>query len=98
MVSIIWLVFAAIFFVLGSLHCQASKNFISPFPRSLNSSDFEFKFNQFLKKFNESTQKQNEYAAYGYGVACGTSLFALFLEWRDRIRLPLKRCVKQGKD
>jgi hypothetical protein len=84
-------VFAVMFLILGCLHWRDSKNFISPFPRSLTSSDFEFSFNQFLKKFNESAQQQNKYAAYGYWLACSTSFFAVFLEWRDRIRLPIKR-------
>jgi len=51
-------------------------------------------FNLFLNKFNKSTQRQNKLAAYGYCLACGTCFFALFLEWRDRIRLLIKRLGK----
>ena len=100
-ISIIWLIFAVLFFVLGSLHWQASKNFISPFPHVVRPSDelekieeigididmsfnrFVRSFNLFLDKFNKSTQQQNEYAAYGYWIACGTCFTKNLAECSD---------------
>lgn len=51
-------------------------------------------FNLFLNKFNASTQQQNKSAAYGYWIACGTCFTAMFLEWRDKLGLLIKRLWK----
>ncbi|HEG43954.1 MAG TPA: DUF2971 domain-containing protein [Phycisphaerales bacterium] len=79
LISIIWLIFAIIFFLLGCYHLQASKNNISPYPIPSSEMQVGGIINQHVVKLNKLNTRQNQMAAYGYFGAAATACFSMYL-------------------
>lgn len=95
--SIIWLIFAVLFFFLASRHKAKSKQTIPKFEIEIRSTggnvkiigvdfrEFVTKFNAYVADQNESNREANLNAYLGFLVAGLTSLFAMGLEWEGYI-------------
>jgi hypothetical protein len=109
-VTIVWLLFVGIFLSLYYQHASEAKKSISdlrmtrqfdttPSTRSWVDSqqplaNFVRDFNDYLKKYNESSRAANQLAACGYFVAALTALFSAILTWWD----DLPKGIRVGKD
>lgn len=92
--SIIWLVLAILFLILGSFHLNVSRKSVSPFQPSeeytgidiklvgISTKGFVREFNSYLDHYNESTRRQNRIAAFGYFLASVTAFFSMYLTYR----------------
>ena len=100
-ISILWLIFAVLFFILAGLHRAESKQTIlqfkmTPIPPNMDIEfgkaslreilgNFERDFNNYLVNRNESNRKANLYAHRGYSLAGLTAFLAMGLEWQEYI-------------
>ncbi len=96
-ISIIWLMFAILFFILASRHKAESKQTIPKFEIEIRSTgsninfigvdfrEFVNKFNAYVAYQNESNRRANLLAYYGYLLAGLTALVSLVFEWREYI-------------
>jgi hypothetical protein len=107
-ISVVWLLFFAIFFSLYYQHSDEAKRSIPDIPMKrqiimgqLTPSfvdldkpllDFVRDFNIYLKNYNESSSRANERAAEGYFVAAWTALFSIVTTWWDNIRKLFSQC------
>ncbi len=92
---LIWLIFTALFILVGRYFWRVSKRSVPPFEVSkrpgggsikvLGSdldkplADFVTKFNEHIEKQNAESRKVNRAAAYGLYLAAATSLFSLII-------------------
>ena len=106
-ISMFWLVFAILFFILAFHHLAESKQTIPDLeieiPQTGNTVkiigvDFEGfvrAFNGYVSNQNESNRETNLYAFWGYFIAGLTALFAMGLEWQEYIS-PLLAKLTRG--
>jgi len=108
-ISVLWLVFAVLFFVLALLHFAESKKTIPEFkmtsiPSSMDIKfgkaslreilgGFAYDFNKHLANQDESNRKANLYACYGYLLAGATALVSMVLVWQGYIFALLAKLV-----
>ena len=95
---LVWLLFAVVFFGLGTWHLVQSTSAIPPFtitqrpvPGSMGLmgldvdkplTDFAAEFNAYLSTQNEASRKANLMATCGYFLAAMTALFSMWLQGR----------------
>ena len=96
-ISVIWLIFAGLFFILAKNHFDESKQAMPELKVKVPSEgiklvlggsdyrDFVLKFNEYVTNQNKLNQKANLNACRGYCLAGFTALFAMGLEWWEYI-------------
>ena len=97
-IIIIWLIFAVLYFTLGCLHWRAA-NIIMPYipmllPYGITSA--KKAMDKHIDDLNNSSKRQNRYAAYGYFLASAIALFSMKLGIRDYRKL--KKLEQNQKD
>ena len=103
-ISILWLIFAVLFFILAGHHLAESKQTIPELvivpaegiEVSFGGSDyrdFVLNFNKYVTNQNESNRKADLYAYRGYCLAGLTALLAMGLEWQEHIFALLAKLI-----
>lgn len=108
-ISVLWFVFAVLFFLLALLYCAQSRQTIPEFkmtsiPSAMDINfgkaslreileDFAYDFNKHLADQDESNRKANLYACYGYLLAAATALVSMVLVWQGYIFALLAKLV-----
>lgn len=108
-ISILWLIFAVLFFILAGLHKAKSKKIIPTFEMieipdgiTLGFGDtslreilenFACEFNKYIAEQNESNRTANLYAFYGYFLAGSTALVSLVFESWEYVSALLSKLV-----
>jgi hypothetical protein len=93
--SIIWLIFALVFLILGTYHWKLSNKNISHLKikdrlagtgaeiyveiAGIDMAEFLEKFNLYVDSVNQSTIKEHKVQAIGYWIACGTAFLSFAL-------------------
>lgn len=95
LLPLIWLFFAGVFFILGCIHIEQSKQRIEPIklefkkgtigawnglPTGISDiEDFSVRISDYIEDYNASTRTQNLTSAVGYFIAFLTALFSMYL-------------------
>jgi hypothetical protein len=107
-ITIIWAIFAILFFLFGLFHIRAAGRNIAPFeikakgsvgkingiPVHTGFKNFVNDFNSYIRTQNKSTRNENIMAAIGYFAASLTAVFSMFITI-ERISNPLNKIFEK---